>query len=307
MKNRFWCILLILCVSVICGCGKEKSVESDGGFKIYYLNKSENKLMSVGYTLKNDETDKAVEEVADRLSKVSKKINYINALPEGVKIKGYEINDNTLSMSFSMEYLTMKKSREIMCRAAIVLTMTQIKGIDYVSFSVENEPLKNSTGENIGPMKAADFVDSAGSSINSYQNVEITLFFGNSGGDKLVEQKFSKIYSENVSMERYIVDSLIKGPGDSEMTRTVSEQTKVISVTTKDGICYVNLGGTFLSDTLDVTDEVEIYSIVNSLCELTNVSKVQFSIDGDTNVKLHGKFDLNKTFSRNLDICEQQD
>lgn len=305
MKNRLLCILLILCLCFVWGCGKSETHKSDEGFKVYYLNKIENRLKPVNYKLESEDTDESVRNVIDKLSEESNKINYIKALPEKVEIIGYEINDNTLSISFNMEYLTMEKTREIMCRAAIVLTMTQIQGIDYVSFSVKNEPLKSSTGENIGPMKAADFVDSAGSSINSYQNVEVTLFYGNENGDMLVEQKHSGVYSKNISMERYVLDCLIKGPDNDRQTRTLSEDTKIISVTTKDGICYVNLGSAFLTDTLDVTDEVEIYSIVNSLCELANVTKVQFSIDGDTDVKLHGKYNLNKTFSRNLDICEQ--
>lgn len=307
MRNRvlFIICVCVLCVFGLCGCKRDNSKEDEAGFKVYYLNKSEDKLMPVAYNLESTETDAAVKEVIDLLGKTSDIVNCINSVPEEVEIKDYDINDTTLTLNFSMDYLKMSKIREIMCRSAVVITMTQIPGIEYVAFNVENEPLKDSAAENVGPMKAADFVDSAGSSINNYQNIEVTLFFGNENGDMLVEKKLSKVYSENVSMERYILDSLIKGPGDDSIKRTIPEQTKVISVTTKDGTCYVNLGSSFLTDTVEVSDEVEIFSIVNSLCELTNVNKVQFSIEGDTDVTLHGKIDLSETFSRNLDICVQ--
>ena len=44
-----------------------------------------------------------------------------------------------------------------------------------------------------------------------------------------------------------------------------------------------------------------VYSIVNSLTDLTNINKVQILIDGDINVSL-GEFDLSKMYERNLEM-----
>lgn len=75
-------------------------------------------------------------------------------------------------------------------------------------------------------------------------------------------------------------------------------------MTTKDGICYVNLDKSFLNQKDKVTSDVAIYSIVNSLVELSNVNKVQFSVDGDTNVNYRDNTSLAVPFERNLDIMQ---
>jgi len=307
MKQRIYCLVAILiCMCCLGGCGR-KDNSADEGFKLYYLNKDENKLVPVGYDMKSDAQAEQITEVLEAVTKVSDKINCVNAMPEEVKLDKWEMNETNLTLSFSVEYLNMKKTREIMCRAALVLTLSQIEGIDYVTFNIGQEPLKDSAGEPVGMMKAGDFVDSSGSSINTYENVDVILYFGNESGDKLVEKNDNGIYSKNISKERYILDKLIKGPDKEGLVRTVPANTKIISVSTKDGICYVNLDSTFLTETVDVSDEVEIYSIVNSLCELTTVNKVQFSINGETDKKLHNTFSIDGTFSRNLDLLDNEE
>lgn len=77
-----------------------------------------------------------------------------------------------------------------------------------------------------------------------------------------------------------------------------------MSVVTKDGICYVNLDETFLNQIYNVTADVTIYSIVNSLAELSNVNKVQISINGDTSTTYREKFAFSTVYERNLDLVE---
>ena len=52
-----------------------------------------------------------------------------------------------------------------------------------------------------------------------------------------------------------------------------------------------------------ITSEVAIYSIVNSLTELSTVYRVQFLINGSTR-KYYQDLDFSSTFERNLEIVE---
>jgi len=54
-----------------------------------------------------------------------------------------------------------------------------------------------------------------------------------------------------------------------------------------------------------VTADVTIYSIVNSLVELSNVNKVQISINGDTSTTYREKFAFSTVYERNLDLVEK--
>ena len=79
---------------------------------------------------------------------------------------------------------------------------------------------------------------------------------------------------------------------------------KLISISTKDGICYVNLDNTFLTGTVNTIEAIPIYAIVDSLAELPNVNKVQILINGETNKKYREAISLDTFFERNLDLIE---
>ena len=82
----------------------------------------------------------------------------------------------------------------------------------------------------------------------------------------------------------------------------INGDTRVLSVTEKDGICYVNLDNGFLAQTLNVSPDVAIYSIVNSLVELPSVTKVQFSVNGETSILFRDVYPLNVLYERNLEL-----
>ena len=54
----------------------------------------------------------------------------------------------------------------------------------------------------------------------------------------------------------------------------------------------------------NVTPEVTIYSIVNSLVELSGVNKVQISVNGSTDVIYMETVPLSQVFERNLEIMD---
>ena len=97
---------------------------------------------------------------------------------------------------------------------------------------------------------------------------------------------------------------LIAGPDaeNEELYPVINSATKVLGVTVKDGTCYVNLDNGFLTQTYNVSAEVQIYSIVNSLVELSNINKVQIAVNGNTDMIFREKISLSNVFDRNLDL-----
>ena len=78
-------------------------------------------------------------------------------------------------------------------------------------------------------------------------------------------------------------------------------RTTLKKISIKDGVCDVDLSGEF-NNTLDsCMDMVTIYSIVNSLSELSSVSRVQITVNGDQNVTFRETIPLGAMFERNLD------
>ncbi len=73
-----------------------------------------------------------------------------------------------------------------------------------------------------------------------------------------------------------------------------------ISVT--DNVCYVNFDGAFLNNSLGGREELPIYSIVNSLTQLTTVNRVQFSVNGSPTVMFRDVLSLDTLFEQNMDL-----
>lgn len=298
------CLLIVMAMMLISGCESKKDKLKEGEIYLYYTDKNRTELKSVIYKPKEDETIKIVGEVLEEMNTTSKELNVVTAKPEEVMILDYELTDNLLEIDFDNDYLEMGKVKELLCRSAIVLTVTQIEGIEFVMFTVNGEPLTNSDNNVIGTMKATDFVDTVESNINTYEKVEIELYFADKSGKTLTPVVYEGIRQQNTSLEKLIVEKLIEGPSSSEYTRTIPSGVKLLSVLTKDGICYVNFGSSFLTETSDVSAEIELYSIVNSLSELNYINKVQISVNGVTNEKLRGEISLEVPLTRNLDLVK---
>ena len=70
-------------------------------------------------------------------------------------------------------------------------------------------------------------------------------------------------------------------------------------------MCYVDLGNGFNELLSGISSEVTVYSIVNTLCELANVNRVQFTVDGEPQDK-YGEMDsFSSVLERKLDLVEQ--
>lgn len=157
-------MLLVVCiaaVAVLAGCGESRK-SATTGTRIYYVDLDKKKLVNERVTLTQKDTAKLTEECLEKLTQNGKQDGEAAAVPEKVKINGYDITDRIATINFSEEYSMLAADREVLCRSAMVLTLTQIKGIDYVAFTVNDAPLRQKDGSLVGTMKASDFVADLG-------------------------------------------------------------------------------------------------------------------------------------------------
>ncbi len=300
-------VWLFACFAFLVSCGSGEETDRSLVYNIYALNKEETRIFSNEYVAQSTEQAALIEELLSQLAATPEKPEYRAPLSGNFELIGYSVEEKQLILNFDEQYKGLPPTTEVLARAAVVRTMTQIKGIDYVSFQVRSAPLTDSAGNVIGIMSADMFIDNAESEMNSKEKVRVRLYFANETGDKLIETNRTLVYnsSTNVSMERLVVEQLIGGPSEQVKDKafpTVNPETKIVSVAVRDGTCYVNLNENFLSQIYNVSPEVTIYSIVNSLAELPNVSKVQIAVNGDSNVMFRENTSLAGTFGRNLDI-----
>ena len=198
----------------------------------------------------------------------------------------------------------MNAAREILCRASLVKTLTQVEGVDFVSIYTAEQPLMDTRGIPVGAMSDGDFIDNI-SNINSFEKTELYLYFADSTGQKLVKERREVVHNVNTSMEKLVIEELIEGPGRPGINPTLPPETKLLNVSVNENVCYINFDSSFLNNSLSVEDSIPIYSIVNSLAEMTNVNKVQIAVNGSLDVMFRDSISLNQMFERNLDYNEE--
>ena len=183
----------------------------------------------------------------------------------------------------------------------MVRTMTQISGIDCVSFYVDEKPLTDVNGKMVGTMYAESFVENPGEQINTIQNTNLTLYFSNQAGDGLVKETRRVHYSSNISLEKLIMEQLLEGPESKNGRSAIPSGTKLMSVSLVDGVCYVSFDENFKNQDYSVNEAIVIYSIVDSLVEGAGVRQVQITINGESNAKYMEKVDLSQPLNEEQD------
>lgn len=294
---------VIIVIVFFCACGRAQAEKPGKIYRIYYVNNDETAISPYEYVTETTDREALLTELLEQLRTGSERLKYKAPLSDKFPLLDYVVNEDQLTLSFDESYTWQETTTEVLVRAAIVRTLTQIDGISYVSFQIKSEPLTDAYGMVIGTMTADMFIDNAGNEINTYEKVKLTLYLADESGSRLKPVNRTVVYNSNISMERLVVEQLLAGPAEKDKAfPTVNPDTKIISVNVKDRICYVDFDNTFLTQIYNVTSDVAIYSLVNSLVELSSVSKVQISINGDTTVNYKENISLSTVFERNLEL-----
>ncbi len=308
--KRIW--ISVLCIVMLAGslsgCGAANAEgNKPAGLTLYYITSDIDSLVTVSSAIDPASYDgqaELLDALTDALSETTDS-RMVAPLSEENGFISAKIIDNQVVLDFDELISAKDVITRTLIMAAATRTITQIKGIDSVSGTINGSPMLNSAGMVIGPMSADSFMDNEGLQITAEERTQLTLYFANETGDGLTRITRSVVYSGNIPMDKLVVMQLIQGPQDNEDCYPVIDpNTKLINVTTQDGTCYVNLDSTFLAPGVNVSNDVAIYSIVDSLIELGSVNKVQFLIDSDSDVMFRETVSLNTQFDRNLDIVE---
>lgn len=227
-KSQNIILLLLMTVLMIClaGCGKQQNQGTS--VEISYLNKSETQIVTEEHYLEGATTKEMIVEVLTLLCSVPENKELKATLSGGINIINYSLEGEQVTVSLGEKYKELSRTTEVLTRAALVRSLTEIPGVTYVMITVGGEPLTDLAGNALGIMTADMFVDNEGEQMNSYEKVTIRLYFANESGDSLIPINRELVHNidvSNISMEKLIVEQLIAGPAMmSHIRRSIHKQ-----------------------------------------------------------------------------------
>lgn len=306
-------ILLLLSVAMLLtvfGCKKDSDKEAstpklaDGEYEVYYLTQD-------GFHLETEirkTSGEQPEELARELVKIMqdpKERGHNCAFGSGVSLQNLRITEGVLNLHFSKEYSSLKSSREILARAAVVRTLNAIPGVDSVLLYVEDAVFRDANGRIPGPLTAGDF------ELTFFENLasaRLKLYFSDEEGRELCEEVREVSYGFGTTLYEMVLTQLIAGPENEALRAVLPQDTRILSVNLNNGICYVLLSNNVIGslEELGVKPKTMVYSIVNSLTELSNVNRVVIRFEGMDGEPFGEDLPLADALERNLDMNKEE-
>ena len=282
-KKALITLLLLVMMLLLAACGNQKK---ENKYVAFYLNADVTKIVPRDVELTSTTPTEQIQELLKLLQQQPEDAGLRQTIPKNIKVLGVTEVAYQITVDFSKDYYELNPTEEILTRAAIAKTLLQLEKYPY------------------GAMSEDSFLENPGEQINSSQKTTLTLYFSSKDGSKLVPEKREVHYSSNISLEKLVMEQLMEGPKAKKLLATMPVGTKLITITVVDGVCYVNLDETFLNQNQEISEQVVLYSIVDSLTELSSVSKVQISINGDTSGKCRYTYDLAPMYEQDLSMVE---
>ncbi|MGB6606386.1 MAG: GerMN domain-containing protein [Atribacterota bacterium] len=128
--------------------------------------------------------------------------------------------------------------------------------------------------------------------------VEINLYFSDSQAMYLVPEK--RKIPQTPSLARQVVIELIKGPENSNLYPTIPQETQVNEVYIADDIVYIDLSEEIFKNHPGGSsgELMTVYSIINTLTEITPIRGVQILVEGNEKESLVGHIDISMPLIR---------
>ena len=304
MKRIISFIMALFLMLGVCSCSDKTQNMMEYEADIYYADAGKNSLSAEKVKIKVNTIDQLYEAVLNKMLEDPVSQSHMRIIPKGTKLLGAELKASVLAVDFSKEIYVENESESILIRTAVLRTMTALSEINAVEFFVEGEKMKNTYGEEIGILNKEDIVFETELEIEEKKYIK--LYFSDLKSEHLIAEAREITVSPKETMEMRIIKELLKGPVNPNLMKTIPSETKILSVETKEGICFVNFSQEFRTRHTggSAGEMMTVYSIVNSLTEIDGVEKVQFLIEGQKkDVFIHLIF--NEPFSRDQELIQK--
>jgi len=225
------------------------------------------------------------------------RIDHPALMPEALIIPD---DERVIEIALAGEFYDMAAAERVILIHSIVYTLTGLDFIDYVVFNIGGEPMVQADGSFFGRRNREN--TSLGGEIEPVltENVRVTLFFTCEYAEFLIAEERQIQIAQRQDVEPAIIRALIDGPISENLIATLPPETRYNRVVREADRVIVDFTSNFVNNlAIGSSGEIiMIYSIVNTLTELSGIRRVQFLIDG-LNAATPWHLDLSEPIYRN--------
>ena len=277
MKQKVGAFLLSL-LMLLCGCGKSGGEQT--AVQLYYIVLDEEQA---GAAVAAEDAYIAQMTVEDLLAALLAGpvdgSTYRQTFPSGTTLQSWRLEEGRLTLDLSENFGRLSGVDLIRAEYCIVLTMSQLDGIDDVVITVNGQKLPGATEQ---AMKVTDVV-LQGETADPV-TISAELYFPLRDGGLGVEVRdFEAAAEEDVNQANSILSQLTDGPRASDMLPCLNSDAQAEVTSIEQGNCLVELDRTAIEWMVAQGEgfELAVYSVVDSLAELPGISTVSFSFQGE--------------------------
>lgn len=309
--RRILCALLCMLFVIQCGCGTNNDSQSSKDKKeknnmleidMYYTDANWEDYVIEKFSIDRLSSDEIIiDSVMMKLLDTDGSRGAYSPVPQGMAYQRYTYDGHGLvSIIFNMDYESLSSYNAIMCKSAFTNTLCQIEAVKNVSFEMVNLIDEKDVRQEVYNSK--DFTRLT-NVLDSKCNASI--YYPNSSGTALVANQVELDMSLKETLEQQLITKLINA-ADAGYASPFANKSVINRVYVEDGICTIDVKEKFLKGRKNIDNSIVVYSIVNSLCSISYIDGVTFTMDnGNAEGLKIGDFDLIGVYRSNTSYMQR--
>lgn len=273
MKKRQFCILLAMLL-LLCACTEKAPQEASDTFLFYYPAQTvsyqdDGAICSQSAGFDGNAVDP--EELLTRYFTSLPPENGSSPLPASWELRSVVLQDATAEIV--LQGRNADALARSLCATCIAMTLLQLDSVQRVSITTPGEDAPLILSENDIFLHDNGMLP---------QEEMLALYFPDAQRRYLVRETMSVEAMDSADKPAYIISQLLSGRERGQLTSCIPEGTKLLDISVENGVCTVDLSSEFQNhlEHSFAAERMAVYSIVNSLTELPEISTVDLWVAG---------------------------
>ena len=263
---------------------------------IYLLN-SDNYLVKTKILLDGNNLEDKIKKIINNLtiSDNSKFPNELKAIiPEGTKLIDLSINNKSVTLNFSSNFLNMNVDKEKQIISGLVYSILDLDEIDSISILVEGKTLDSypNTKEKLPKVLDKNIGINKEYNLSSRKNInKVVVYYINRIGNNNYYVPVTKYLNDNRDKMKIVIEELTTSYiYENNLMSFLNNNTKLLNYKEQENIMFLNFNDYLFDGNKKVLEEVS-YAISYSVFDNYDVNQVMLQVNGK-NIKSIGRNNL---------------